>query len=126
MKLQLNTDFLNQNVLLAVLAAAQVKGETIEVEPVEESRFYFVGRNDMIEEVTLMTPEGPVAGVIAICQYLLKETPLVANCTYLEKSQVRISVDGIMCVGVRCCLQKALRSLRWRPEGCCRELFRRD
>ena len=38
MKLQLNTDFLNQNVLLAVLAAAQVKGETIEVEPVEGSR----------------------------------------------------------------------------------------
>lgn len=39
MKLQLNTDFLNQNVLLAVLAAAQVKGETIEVEPVEEGMF---------------------------------------------------------------------------------------
>ena len=37
MKLQLNTDFLNQNVLLAVLAAAQVKGEAIEVESVKES-----------------------------------------------------------------------------------------
>ena len=43
-----------------------------------------------------MAPEGLVVGVVAICQYLLKETPLVANCTYLEKSQVWIFVDGVI------------------------------
>ena len=36
MKLQLNTSFLNQNTLLAILACAQVSKIDIEVEPVQD------------------------------------------------------------------------------------------
>ena len=48
-------------------------------------------------EVTLVAPEGPIVGVVAICQHLLKDTPLVANCTYLEKSQVDTHSVGCNC-----------------------------
>ena len=41
MKLLLNTDFLNQNTLLAVLACAQVTNTGIEVEPSQDSTFRF-------------------------------------------------------------------------------------
>ena len=34
------------------------------------------------------TPEGELRGVVAICKYLVKDTPLCDGCTYLEKSQV--------------------------------------
>ena len=42
MKLLLNTDFLNQNTLLAVLACAQVTNTGIEVEPSQDSTFCFL------------------------------------------------------------------------------------
>ena len=36
----------------------------------------------------MTTPEGELRGVVPICKYLVKDTPLCDGCSYLEKSQV--------------------------------------
>ena len=40
------------------------------------------------DEPVLITPEGELRGVVPICKYLVKDTPLCDGCSYLEKSQV--------------------------------------
>lgn len=42
--------------------------------------------------MVLITPEGEIKGVVAICQKLVQGTPLADNCSYAEKSQVRIGI----------------------------------
>ena len=56
-----------------------------------------------IDDVILMTPEGELKGVVAICQYLVKGTSLAENCNYLEKSQVFIIFISFP-IGICCCL----------------------